>query len=316
MNSQPLISFCMPIRNGGQASKIALESVVNQTYSNIEIVISDNNSTDETSEICKHFQSIDPRIKYFRQTNSLNMAQNARFVFDQATGDYVIFAAHDDTRSLNYAEVLMKKMLEKAGASLVFSDLVEFSELCEWQKNTSLIDYDYLSDYKDSFSKKINTLCHLKRYTHLFGLIPRKLLLDYSWVELDFTSDLVLLVHLACRGSFMKATGATFYYYRPKQGKLHNERAKSSFFHDLKPFPYLRLCFAIAESGQTAEKAEGRDRSFLVVFLISFYYLFSLRLKRLCTFQAIPHIIRFFAVKLPKKCFQLIYKIFCNNLIK
>jgi glycosyltransferase involved in cell wall biosynthesis len=61
------VSIGLPVYNGGKFIRKRLESILSQTYTNFELTISDNASTDSTSEICKEFEKKDDRIKYIRQ---------------------------------------------------------------------------------------------------------------------------------------------------------------------------------------------------------------------------------------------------------
>ena len=62
-----LVTIAIPVFNGGEYLKEAIESVINQDYKDLEILISDNASSDETEEIGRNYSQIDNRIKYIRQ---------------------------------------------------------------------------------------------------------------------------------------------------------------------------------------------------------------------------------------------------------
>ena len=62
----PIISVVLPVYNGQNYIREAIESILAQTYANFELVISDNASTDETQVICEEYAKMDPRIRYFR----------------------------------------------------------------------------------------------------------------------------------------------------------------------------------------------------------------------------------------------------------
>ena len=81
-----LISIGVPVRNGGRFLEEALDLLVKQTYKNIEIIISDNNSDDTTAEIITRYKEKDPRIKAFTQTKTLTSSENFLFVLKKATG--------------------------------------------------------------------------------------------------------------------------------------------------------------------------------------------------------------------------------------
>jgi glycosyltransferase involved in cell wall biosynthesis len=100
----PLVSIGMPVFNGAHYLSIALNSILKQTYSNFELIISDNASTDKTEEICLQYASKDPRIKYYRQPQNIGPVKNFLFVLEQANSKYFMWAAADDKKSSNFLE--------------------------------------------------------------------------------------------------------------------------------------------------------------------------------------------------------------------
>lgn len=92
----PLVSIGIPTynRNGGIVK--TLESIWRQQYPNIEIIISDNHSTDNTKEIIEELIKKHPEIKFFRQERNIGMVPNFEFVLRQATGKYFMWVADDD----------------------------------------------------------------------------------------------------------------------------------------------------------------------------------------------------------------------------
>ena len=98
MNMGPQVSIGLPVRNGERFLPRALDCLIAQTLDNFEVVISDNASTDATSEICAEYARRDPRIRWFRQDENLGAAKNYNFVFREARAPYFAWAAHDDER--------------------------------------------------------------------------------------------------------------------------------------------------------------------------------------------------------------------------
>jgi len=101
----PLVSIGMPVYNGEQFIKAALDSIMGQSFTNFELIISDNSSTDETGHICREYAARDERIKYLRQAGNIGAYANFKLVLDEARGEYFMWAACDDTRSPDFIEV-------------------------------------------------------------------------------------------------------------------------------------------------------------------------------------------------------------------
>lgn len=104
MQKKPLVSLVITTFNRREKLKKALDSVVNQTYKNLEIIIGDNHSEDGTEELCREYAAKDPRIKYFRHAENLGMTANGNFVTKQATGEYFYPLCDDDWIDLDYIE--------------------------------------------------------------------------------------------------------------------------------------------------------------------------------------------------------------------
>lgn len=93
---RPDVSICMPVYNGAKCMRRALDSLLEQTYTNFVLIISDNASTDGTDEICGEYAGRDSRIKYIRHEQNLGAAANYNFLMDAIETKYFFFAPHDD----------------------------------------------------------------------------------------------------------------------------------------------------------------------------------------------------------------------------
>ena len=100
----PLVTFCMPAMNHATIIKAAIQSILTQTEPNIELIISDNLSTDGTSEICASFAKQDSRVKHYRQEDP-PMLEN--WMLSQVRSPYYVMAHDDDIHDPNYARVLI-----------------------------------------------------------------------------------------------------------------------------------------------------------------------------------------------------------------
>lgn len=92
----------MPVYNGERSLRAALDSVLAQSFADFELVISDNASTDQTESICRAYAARDRRIRYVRQPVNLGAERNFRYVLNEASGEYFMWAAADDVRSPDY----------------------------------------------------------------------------------------------------------------------------------------------------------------------------------------------------------------------
>src|SRR5690606_27513163 len=96
-NEYPLISIGIPTYNRNYGIRKTLESIWQQQYPNLEIIISDNCSTDNTSEVLAEFAKEHPEIKAYREEKNITMIPNFNFAPEKASGKYFMWVADDDT---------------------------------------------------------------------------------------------------------------------------------------------------------------------------------------------------------------------------
>ena len=110
LESEPLVSVIIPVYNVAPFLKDALDSVIHQTYGNLEILIIDDGSSDGSGEICDEYSS-DQRVKVFHQKNQgLSAARNVGL--DMMRGEYLSFLDPDDTYHLDYIEIMLNCMFQ------------------------------------------------------------------------------------------------------------------------------------------------------------------------------------------------------------
>jgi glycosyltransferase involved in cell wall biosynthesis len=108
-SNSPTISIGMPVYNGLPHIQDAIESLLNQTFRDFEIVLSDNASTDGTTRLCEQYAANDRRIRYFRQTENLGALRNFNIVREAATCPYFMWAAADDFWQPRFLERCIKE---------------------------------------------------------------------------------------------------------------------------------------------------------------------------------------------------------------
>lgn len=92
----PRISLGLPVYNGEKYLRFALDSIMQQDYTDFELIISDNASNDATQEICRSAAANDRRIRYYRNETNIGACPNFNRVFELAHGEYFKWVAHDD----------------------------------------------------------------------------------------------------------------------------------------------------------------------------------------------------------------------------
>jgi glycosyltransferase involved in cell wall biosynthesis len=195
-------SIGMPVFNGENFVAQAIASILDQTYSNFELIVSDNASTDATQEICLKFAQQDSRIRYIRNARNLGADPNYNAVFRQASGTFFKWAAHDDVLAPTFLERCVTALKENPDAVLVQSLVRQIDEsgrtLCIYD---SALHGSSSSRASDRYASAI-LIPHWG--TELFGLIRRDELGRTSLHGGFHHSDRVLVAELALLGKFVQ----------------------------------------------------------------------------------------------------------------
>lgn len=112
----PPLSVCIPTYNNADMIRDSISSVLKQTYTDFELLVMDNCSTDGTREVVLEQAANDPRIKYFRHSINMGMAANFNSALNAARGDYVLILSADDLLLPDCLKKLSDGMLENPRA--------------------------------------------------------------------------------------------------------------------------------------------------------------------------------------------------------
>tara|TARA_B100000795_G_scaffold269901_1_gene261020 strand:+ start:4590 stop:5495 length:906 start_codon:yes stop_codon:yes gene_type:complete len=118
--TNPLVSIIIPTYNHGHFLGRALQSIVDQTYSNWEVYIVDGNSTDNTTEVVENF--IDPRIKYLKTEIKGSIAASRNVGIEAASGEWIAFLDSDDWWKVDKLETCLKYITEEV-VDLIYHDM-------------------------------------------------------------------------------------------------------------------------------------------------------------------------------------------------
>lgn len=127
--SQPSFSICIPNYNYGRYIGEAIQSVLNQTYQNFEIIVADNASTDDSVEVVKSFK--DERIRLIQNRRNIGFAPNLQRVTMEAGNQFVNVLSSDDQMKPDALEVYARVLIElgeEAERTVLCSDVERFNE--------------------------------------------------------------------------------------------------------------------------------------------------------------------------------------------
>jgi len=117
---RPKISVCVPIYNGEQYLQACINSILSQSYSDFELILVDDCSTDKSTEIIKTFS--DSRIKHIENERNLGLVGNWNKCLEMSTGEYVCIFHQDDTMERTNLEKKVEVLNDNPGIGMVFSD--------------------------------------------------------------------------------------------------------------------------------------------------------------------------------------------------
>ena len=142
------VSIIIPVYNVEKYLKKCLDSITNQSYKNLEIIIIDDGSTDNSLEIAKGFEKNDSRIKLLTQKNS-GVSEARNVGIKTATGKYITFVDSDDWLELDMYEKLMER-IENPYKYLKPDIMLEGKDECDYSSNEiDSIIYSFTREYKD-----------------------------------------------------------------------------------------------------------------------------------------------------------------------
>jgi len=118
----PLVSICVPTHNRAALLQESLRTICAQGYSPLEILISDDASTDETERLCRELASRDPRVRYVRHQKRLGLYPNHNFCLSESRGEFVCLFHDDDQHQPQLISESVAFLVQHPEAGIVCSD--------------------------------------------------------------------------------------------------------------------------------------------------------------------------------------------------
>ena len=201
------MSIGLAVFNGEKYLEEAIHSILNQTFTDFELIISDNASTDRTAEICQKFAAIDSRICYHRNEINIGGANNENLTFRMSKGDYFRWAAHDDVCAPELIEKEVAVLDHDPTIVLCTSMVVEIDEHGNSLKISSRNNGESPWSYK-RFAKIASSQDFLEE---TYGLM-RSAILRKTRLQLNYTaSDRTLMCEISLYGRFHEIPEPLFY---------------------------------------------------------------------------------------------------------
>lgn len=279
-----LVSIIIPIYNTQNYLSRCLDSVINQSYKNLEIILVNDGSTDNSLDICENYAKKDSRIKIINKNNGgLSSARNAGL--DICKGKYISFIDSDDWVEEDFIESLLEGIKkENVGISIIGHKKVNEEEISHTNNvdnipNTLLTSSDAINLYMNN---KLGTtsICNKLFVKKLFDGIRFPLNVYYE--------DEHILLDLLLKVKKVYVRNQVKYYYLQREGSIINSNYNWEKFYSLisllnkqkgfvekkmsgiKNLFYMKACFSIAERIKYTPK--NTDLYKLNLSLFNFYY--------------------------------------------
>lgn len=244
--TSPLVSIIVPIFNAERYLRGCLDSIVNQSYQQLEILLVDDGSTDESPSICDEYAARDDRVTAIHQRNGgIAVAQNAGL--DAANGDYIAFCDNDDIMHHANIQTLLDALLSTHAdmakgrwSQIGISDLSQISKRAHESiagARRTVID-DPLRAYQRVFCKTLRILGGAKTEARYFNeanwcrLYKKQLWQHLRFVPEHYAQDIRMAGPLYSQMTRVVDVDRVLYYWLQEPDSVTHSKRGAEFWHD------------------------------------------------------------------------------------
>jgi len=208
MDRSPLVSIGVPVYNGERFLRGTLEALLAQDFSDFEIIISDNASTDGTEAIAREFAAKEPRVPYCRNPENLGAAKNFELLVERARGTYFIWASAHDRWDRRFLAECVAALQAHPEAVLCYSQATAIDEAGQPRGPMPL----QRSTYGMGLHARYRTVLWRTHSYVIYGLHRRDALRQVMPAPKVMGNDDVMLAELALIGPFVCVPERLFYF--------------------------------------------------------------------------------------------------------
>ena len=204
----PRVSIGMPLYNAEQYVISTIESILSQTFTDFELVISDNGSSDRTEEICRAFVAKDKRIRYYRESVNRGSAWNHNRVYELSRGEYFKWNSYDDLLGSEFLEKCVAVLDEDPSVILCCTRVRDIDDVGAFLKEKSS-EVSRSEEPHERFRAMIE-ISH--SCEEIYGLMRSDVLRKTPLIAPYTSSDQNLLAELALYGRFREVPEVLFFH--------------------------------------------------------------------------------------------------------
>lgn len=243
----------MPVYNAESTLRTTVDSLLSQTFSDFELIISDNASTDSTSEICKEFMRKDERINYYYQKKNMGPYWNFMFVLKKANNKYFLWAAGDDVFHSQFIEKNI--MVLESNENIVGSTSdVEFfgRQIVTSDPNANYTLYkNFIKNMpkNDSYEQKVNYFLRYSLGMNMYSIFRTEILRKCTVYQPHVGGDLTVILKALKYGDLHVIDEVLL--HRSAKGTTSRTNIESCISQKISLpwiiFPYIPLTFRLAK---------------------------------------------------------------------
>jgi glycosyltransferase involved in cell wall biosynthesis len=208
MNNTPRVSVGLPVYNGANFIRESIQSILQQDFRDLELIITDNASTDNTEVICREIAGKDSRVRYYRNESNIGAAGNYNKVVELARGEYFRWQAHDDECHPAMVRRCVE-VLDQAPSSVVM--VYPLAELIDENGRRLEAPLDRIESRDPRPYRRLARLMWtLNMCDPVFGLIRMEPLRKTQLIGAFFGADYVLLAELLMLGQIWEIDEVLF----------------------------------------------------------------------------------------------------------
>ncbi len=223
--SSPLVSIGMPVFNGEPYIGEAIESILRQSYRNIELIICDNASEDGTQAICERFAAEDSRVRYVRNEANIGAYRNFNKTFELSRGKYFKWASHDDNLEEGFIEVCVDTLERETDVVLCLPKIIYIDQhgkiTADQTVNVSILGERYLDRMRRFFDLQVASDDIVYA---LFGLMRADALRKTKLWEPYISSEEMVMLDLLRYGKLKQVEQSAFFFRLHPQSAFKKNR--------------------------------------------------------------------------------------------
>lgn len=276
MALHPLVTIGMPVFNDVEFIEESIVSILNQTYKNFHLILSDDGSTDGSADICKKYALLDARITYIKQEKNLGISKNMEFLLNKCKTPFFMWAADDDLWAPNFIEILLQLLEQNQNAVVAFSQYDQIEQHSKEHIKTINVSY-----YNKNVVKSLNYFIQNSDDGFGYGLFRTSLIQGVQFPNWWWPCNKTALNNIfpslcfyLLKGTYLHYNKSSLFYKRVKsKGYTNHTRYSNSTKIELIKYTIRRFYLCGYTFKLIYNLLSFKDKLGILRLLISYWFL-------------------------------------------